>query len=166
MGLLDLGWLRNFAALHEAVKRGELKDRDLETYREKREEMARALLELQQITLEPGQKPRYCLRVARGLEVTLLCRSQVLKARTLNIAVGGFAAILESGLQRAEEVGVTLLMPDGELLHARARVVESRQHRLGSPAFRVGFQFVTLSEADAERLGMLVFDIILEHLKD
>jgi len=165
LGLLDLGWLRSFAALHQAAKAGEVRGRDLDAYRSEREAMARALLEAQKVTLEPDQKPRFCLRVARGIEVTIHRCDQDLEARTLNIAAAGFAAVLQTGLRSQEEVGVTLTMPEGDPLRARARVIEVRPSRTAAPDVRVGFQFMTMSEADLERLEVLVFDVILEHLR-
>jgi hypothetical protein len=164
MGILNLKWLRTFGALHERARRGELQGRELTAYREEREDLERALLAAQHLALETGQKPRRALRVAHALEVEIEMPEGSQRARTLNLSRGGFAALLQAPPELGQEIAVTLAIPGGGL-RSLARVAHVRPRRAAGDPVRIGFEFVALSGEDAERLGMLVFDIVLEQLK-
>jgi hypothetical protein len=159
MGLSD--WLKNFRELHERARRTELPERDLKTYHAAREELARALLTAQHVALQPGQKHRRVLRVARALQADLEFSDGTVRTLTLDLSSGGFAALLARPPRVDEEAKVSLRIPGGEPLKGEARVSEVKQ-QAGST--RVGFEFFGMDERETERLEMFVFDVVLQQL--
>jgi hypothetical protein len=159
MSLTD--WLQEFRRVHLEAKRGALAGESLQAYREARNELARALLAAQHVTLEPGQQPRRSLRAARAIQADLAFFDGTLRVATRTISSGGFAAVLAKGPKVNEEVQVILRLPGGEPLQSLARVIESKQQAGNA---QVSFVWVGMSEPDAERLEMLVFDTVLEQL--
>lgn len=155
-------WLRVFRSVHAEARRGALSAEALREYREARNELARALLAAQHVALEPGVQPRRSLRAARALQADLAFFDGNLRLPTRSLSSGGFAAMLAKAPKIGEEVQVTLRLPGDEPLQCAARVVESKP-QAGSAL--VSFQWVGISEADAERLETLVFDAVLEQLQ-
>jgi hypothetical protein len=155
-------WLAEFRKVHEEAKRGALKGEGLAEYLEARNELARALLAAQHVTLEPGMQPRQTLRAARALQADLTFFDGSLKVATRTLSAGGFAAVLPGPQRLGDELKVTLRVPGGEAVQCEARVVESKPQAGNA---QVSFKFVGLSAADAERLEFLVFDAVLEQLR-
>jgi c-di-GMP-binding flagellar brake protein YcgR len=85
------------------------------------------------------------------------------RAVTLQVSSGGFAALLAKGSQVGEGVKVTLGVPGGEPLQDSARVVSVKEH-LGDANTSV--QFVSIGASEAERMESLAFDALLDQLKD
>ena len=160
MGFAD--WLRQFRALHERAKAGALKGADLTAYRSGRDELARALLAAQRLSLPAGVRPRQALRVPRALQADLQFPDGDVRAMTVDVSAGGFGALLARPPKVGEELKVTLRIPGGEPLRSDARVIEVRA-QVGNA--RASFQLVGLEEADAERLELLVFDAVLAQLQ-
>ncbi len=160
MGLA--AWLKGFRELHERAKRGVLEPGEVATYQAGRDELARALLAAQHVALQPGQRPRRALRVARALQADLTFHDGNLRALTLDLSAGGFAALIERPPRVDDELEVALRIPGGEPLRCRARIQEVRPQQGVS---RVGFELAGLSEADAERLEIFVFDAVLARLQ-
>jgi len=160
MGFAD--WLREFRLLHEKAKQGELRGGDLAAYRTGRDELARALLAAQRMALPAGLRPRQALRVARALQADLQFIDGDVRAMTVDVSAGGFAALMAKAPKVGEELKVALRMPGGEPLRSDARVIEVRP-QVGNA--RASFQLLELEEADAERLELLVFDAVLAQLQ-
>jgi hypothetical protein len=160
MGFAD--WLREFRALHEKAKQGKLGAADLAVYRVGRDELARALLAAQRMTLPAGVRPRQGLRVPRALQADLQFPDGDVRAMTVDVSAGGFAALMAKPPKVGEELKVSLRIPGGEPLRAEARVIEVRP-QVGNA--RASFQLVGMEEADAERLELLVFDAVLAQLQ-
>jgi len=160
MGLGE--WLKGFRSLHEKAKQGLLAGHDLESYHAAREELARALLSAQRVALQPGQRARRTLRVSRALQADLELHDGGVRAMTLDVSPGGFAALLARAPRVDEEVRVSLRIPEREPLRAKARVVEVKQ-QLGTA--RASFELVGLDADDAERLEEFVFDAVLAQLQ-
>jgi len=155
-------WLKGFKDLHEKAKQGALVTRDLTTYHAARDELARALLSAQHIALEPGQRPRQALRVARALQADIEFHDGTVRAMTLSVSAGGFGALLAKPPRVDDEVRISLRIPGGDPLRGTARVVDLKQ-QLGNA--RVAFQFVGLDPAEAERLELFVFDSVLAQIE-
>lgn len=136
----------------------------MRSYRDGRDALARVLLAAQQVTLPLGQEARRSVRVARALEIRVEIPGRSERAPTLDISVGGLATWMALPMQSGDEASITLSLPRGEELRARARVVGVQRHD-ASTRSSVRFQFVDLAANDCERLEMYVFDAILEHLK-
>jgi hypothetical protein len=159
MSLAD--WLAKFRDLHERAAADKLSAPEWVTYREGREELARALLAAQRLSLKPGQTPRQALRVARALQVDLEWPKGQVRTLTMDLSVGGFAALLAKAPAATDEVKFTLRLPGGSDLSGAARVADIRVQ----PAnVRVALAFQDLPEADRDRLELVVFDTVLQQL--
>ena len=154
-------WLAEFRALHEKAKRISLPPTELAAYRARRDELARALLAAQRLTLKPGEVPRQSLRVARALQADIEGPTFKERAVTVDFSSGGFAAILGPVPPRNEELACQLRLPGQDPVRGRVRIAGVKPLE-GST--RVAFAFVGLSESERERLEQLVFDTVLEQL--
>jgi len=159
---MDLGqWLSTFRALHDKAKHGTLEGAEERDYKAGREELARALVAAQHLTMQPGQSPRQALRVARALQVEL--ESPVRKERltTFDLSLGGFSALLARAPMPDEELQATLRLPGQEPL-VTAVTVAGMEAQPGN--VRVSFSFATLKGPAAERLELAIFDAVLGQL--
>jgi hypothetical protein len=155
-------WLLAFRQMHEKARRGELKGREVETYRSGRDELARALLAAQRLSLRPGELPRRALRVARALQVDLDLFTSHERAVTIDISTGGFSCLLAKAPPFGDEVGFSLRLPASEALVGRARVQDVK---VLPGNVRVSFSFVNQGEEDKERVETFVFDTVLAQLQ-
>src|SRR5512138_2410867 len=151
-------WLAAFRQLHERARRGPLSPREEALYRAGRDELARAMLAAQHLTLRPGETPRRALRVARALQVDLDFAVSRERAVTLDLCVGGFSCLLAKAPPLGDEVKFSLRMPAAEALSGSARVTDVKPH---AGNVRVSFQFLGLDEAHREQLERFVFDAVL-----
>jgi len=151
-------WMSDFRDLHERARRGQLSGREEAVYRGARDELARALLAAQKLTLRQGQVARQALRVTRALQVDLDLVTSRARAVTLDVSTGGFAALLDKAPSLGEEIGYTLRIPASEPVAGRARVADAKPQ---TGNVRVAFQFLNQSPEDRERLEMFVFDSVL-----
>jgi hypothetical protein len=154
-------WLLDFRMLHEKARRGQLGERELQVYRSGRDELARALLAAQRLTLRPGETPRRALRVARALQVDLDLVTSRERAVTVDLSTGGFSCLLAKAPPVGDEVGFSLRLPAAEPLAGRARVQDVK---VLPGNVRASFQFASPSDADRERLELFVFDTVLAQL--
>src|SRR3954454_16354330 len=95
-------WLDGFCKLHERAGRGQLSAEERAVYLEGRDELARALLASQRISLARGQSPRQSLRAALAFPVVLQMRSGRVLSLTQDISAGGFSVILAVAAQENE----------------------------------------------------------------
>jgi hypothetical protein len=161
VGLAD--WLRRFKVLHARARAGTLDRAELATYHGARDELARALLAAQRLTLAPGLAPRRSLRVARALQADLEFHDGTVRAITLDVSSGGFSSKLAKAPRVDDEVKVMLRVPGGEPVRTTARALDVKPL---AGTHRVAFRFVSLSEEDAERIELYVFDAVLEQLHE
>ena len=159
MGLGE--WLASFREMHEKARRRQLSAADLAIYRTGRDELARALLAAQRLTLKPGETPRQALRVARALQVDIDMLTSRERAITIDVSTGGFSCLLAKAPPLGEEVSVTLRIPASEPLAGRARIADAKPQ---AGNVRLAFQFTGLSEDERERLETFVFDTVLAQL--
>jgi hypothetical protein len=154
-------WLRDFRELHAKAKQGGLSAEERIAYRERREELARALLAAQKLALRPGETPRQALRVPRAMQVDLTWQKGSFRALTLDLSAGGFATLLAKAPATGEEVYFVLKLPGGQELAGKARVVDVRAQ---AASVRVAMAFKDLTGSELERLEMAVFDAVLDQL--
>jgi len=154
-------WLTAFRALHEKAKRGALEGADEQDYKAGREELARALVAAQHLTLQPGQSPRHALRVARALQVEL--ESPVRKERltTFDLSLGGFSALVARAPMPDEALTATLRLPGTDPI-VTSVTVAGMKAQPGN--VRVSFSFAALQGPAAERLELAIFDAVLAQL--
>lgn len=155
-------WIGEFRALHEKARKKDLKDSDKKLYLEAREQLARALTAAQGLTLKPGESARQTFRVAQAMQIELGFASGSVRAMTLDISRGGFSTLLAQPPDAKELVGFTLKMPGGvDPILGRAKLASSKRQ---PGNFRVSFTFEAMSEADQERLEMVLFDAALARI--
>lgn len=153
-------WLSTFRDMHERARRGQLNPRESAIYRAGRDELARALLAVQRLSLKPGETPRQALRVARALQLDLDFLTSAVRAVTADLSTGGFACLLARA-PPAGELRFVLRIPSADPLAGVARLVDVK----ALPGnVRASFQFVGLSAAERERVELLVFDTVLAQL--
>src|SRR5437763_4444740 len=130
-------WIVAFREVHEKARRGKLGSDELQRYEEEREALAKALIAGQRLSVKPGHKARQTLRVALSLSVELMQGKERSHASTLDLTVGGFAALLPKPLRVGELIEFSLrLRSAGGSVKGRARVVNlQRKGKL----FRVAF---------------------------
>jgi hypothetical protein len=155
------GWLAAFRERHERARRGTLGPAEQAAYRSDREELARALLAAQRLTLKPGETPRQTLRVARALQIELDLPGARQRAITADLSTGGFSALLPKAPPLGEDLGLSLRLPAEAPVVCRARIIDVRPQ--GTHA-RVAGRFLDLGPGDRERLELYVFDAVLAQL--
>ncbi len=158
MGLAD--WLRVFRMLHEKAKKGELTGSDAEDYRGGCDELARALIAAQRLTLKPNEVPRHALRVARALQVNLETKVSSIRATTIDVSVAGFSVLLGK-VPPNEEQTATIRIPGDEPIVVGVLPGEWKQQ---PGTVRVAFLFQKLPDPARQRLEMLVIDTALSQL--
>src|SRR5512142_1487654 len=154
-------WMKGFRDFHERARSGKLGPDDLQTYRAARDELARALLSAQRLTVKPGETPRAALRVARALQVDLDMLTSSARAITVDLCTGGFACLLAKAPPSGDEIGYSLRLPGTEPLTGKVRVADIKPQQ-GN--VRVSFQFVGMSGEERERVELFVFDTVLAQL--
>lgn len=159
MGLGE--WLSEFREMHEKARRKQLDATDLQTYRKGRDELARALLAAQRLTLKPGETARRALRVARALQVDIDMLTSRERAITIDVSTGGFSCLLAKAPPLGDEVSVSMRIPASDPLACKARIADAK---VQAGNVRLAFQFTGLSDEDKERLELFVFDTVLAQL--
>jgi hypothetical protein len=154
-------WLKDFRELHERARKGQLTKAEESIYKGGRDELARALLSAQRLTVKPGETPRQALRVARALQVDLDLLTSSARAITVDLSTGGFSCLLAKSPPLGDEVGFSLRVPGAEPLAGKARVADVKPQQ-GN--VRVSFQFSGLDPSDRERMELFVFDTVLAQL--
>jgi hypothetical protein len=154
-------WIDEFNRLHVKARKGDLSAPEQVSYRERRDELARALVTAQRLTVLPGQTPRQALRVTRALQIDLDLAGGRVRVMTQNISTGGFGALLGQMPKDKEAIGFTLKQP-GDPIVGRCRVREI-QTRPGSHL--VSFVFEDLSDDARDRIEMTIFDAVMEQFQ-
>jgi hypothetical protein len=156
-------WLEGFCKLHERAGRGQLTAEERIAYVEDRDELARALLASQRISLYRGQTPRHSLRAALAFPVVLQMKSGRVLSLTQDISAGGFSVILAVATGNEQAVPFTLR------LGRDAPPIEGKAHMVGGPGMgggtgRVGFAFDEISPEGVERIEQAVFNSVVVQL--
>src|SRR4051812_26226974 len=113
-------WVEQLRALHDKFKAGKLTDTDdRAAYEAGREQLARAMLASQHLTLKPGETPRRALRVVRALQVDLALPGGNLRTPTVDISSGGFGALIASSAIPTESLRYKLRLPGGDAMEGR-----------------------------------------------
>jgi hypothetical protein len=161
---MDLSaWISTFTKLHEKARKRELDEEDLKTYHAGREELARAIVAAQRLTVKEGETQRQALRVARAVQIDLDLSTGRVRALTLDISQGGFSTLIEKPPTPTEAVGFTLRVPGAsEPMLGRCKLVEATK-RLGNA--RCSFAFQNLTPQDIEKIEMMLFDSVIEQFK-
>ncbi len=155
-------WMKGFRELHERARGKKLSPEELVDYRAARDELARALLSAQRLTVKPGETPRSSLRVARALQVDLDMLTSKARAITVDLSTGGFACLLAKAPSAGDEIGFVLRLPGTDPLTGKVRVADVKPQQ-GN--VRVSFQFSGMDGEERERVEMFVFDTVLAQIQ-
>lgn len=151
-------WIKSFREQHERARRGSLKPGEESSYLAAREELARAMLAAQRLTLKPGETPRHKLRVARALQLDLEFEGSTHRSVTLDVSVGGISTVLAGSPGLGKTVKATLRLPASGPLACRLRVSDVKPQ---DGSVRIAASFVDLAAADMERLELFIVDAVL-----
>ena len=156
-----LTFIDRFRELHEKAKGGTLPAPLRAEYEQARRELGRLMMVAQQMSHE-GRTLRAALRIAQLIKVELDLGGAPEKTSTMDLASGGFAALLPAGQPVGRAVPFTLHVPafsaGTKPLKGTAKVASSRlQGRL----HRVSFAFEKIAPADQEHLDMVIIDFVL-----
>jgi hypothetical protein len=154
-------WLSKFRDMHEKARRGQLNPREASVYRAGRDELARALLAAQRLTVKPGETPRQALRVSRALQIEMDLPTAHVKAVTIDVSTGGFSTLLSKAPSLGDEVRYAIRLPAAEALSGTCRITDVKAQ---TGSVRVSAQFVGQSPEERERLELFVFDTVLAQL--
>jgi len=147
-----------FEQLHKEFKTGAFKSPEARKfYESERDDFMRALLQVQQLAMRPGQSPRQALRVAASVPLTLHIGPRVETGTTADLASAGFCAILAVPL--AVRILCDFELSGDQPLKGSARVVAST--REGAGTYRTSFAIETMPDADRTRLEVAVIDVAL-----
>jgi PilZ domain len=161
MGTLE--FLGEFKTLHEKVKKGALTLTERARYDMARAQLGRMVLLSQQLT-HGGDPLRSSLRMAKMLKVEVRPdEGDPIRASTIDLASGGFAILLPTGIRVGKGAGFTLYLPGtgggSAPITGRAAVASSIPQ---TALFRVSFRFENLHPSAQEQLDMVLIDAILE----
>jgi hypothetical protein len=155
-------WLSEFCKMHERAVQGALSPEERDEYLAARNELARALLKAQRLSLQPGQTPRRSLRAALALPLTLRLPTGTLSALTQDISSGGFSTIVPTAPAIGAVVPFSLrLSRRSEPIAGSACLVSIQQ---GATGVRAGFAQQDLPPESLERIELAVFDAIVAQL--
>ncbi len=150
-------------ALHDKAKRGTLSAAERVEYDEQRRELERLMLVAQNIT-QSGPALRGALRVAQLVKVEIdIGGPSPERTATIDLATGGFAALLTAGQPVGKKVAFTLMLTSfagggTQPMKGTARVASSRPQ---GATFRVSFSFESVDPKDAAHLEMVILEYVL-----
>ncbi|AKV02108.1 type IV pilus assembly PilZ [Labilithrix luteola] len=155
-------YIARFRELHDRAKSGSLNEKELVEYRQARTEFSRLMMVAQQLN-RSGKTLRSTLRIAQLFKVELdLGAPPAVRTTTVDLATGGFAALLPMNEPLGKVVGFTLNVPvvgnAPSAIRGTARVASSRPH---GGLFRVSFTFEPLKPAEQEQLEVVIIDSVL-----
>lgn len=156
-------FVAQFRALHEKAKSGKLTQAERLAYAAGRAQFARFVLVAQELG-RAGQTLRSNLRMAKMLKVELRPDvGELARLSTIDVASGGFAALVAGGMKVGLGAAFTLYLPSGgggsAPLTGRCVVASSRPQ---TTLFRVSFRFDNLPATAQEQLDMAIIDAVLE----
>jgi hypothetical protein len=158
-----LAFITRFKDLHEKAKLGTLPQEERAEYQRSRTELGRLLLVAQQLS-HGGKTLRSALRIAQLIKVELDFGGPTPeKTSTMDLASGGFAALLQASQRVGSSAGFTLFLPalsgsGTQPIKGAGKVASSRAQ---GNLFRVSFSFEEMSTANREHLDMAIIDFVL-----
>lgn len=158
-----LAFIARFRELHDKAKAGSLPAQDRAEYQQARRELGRLLLVAQQMS-HNGRTLRAALRIAQLIKAELdLGGTTPERTSTMDLASGGFAALVPASQPVGRVVGFTLFVPafsgaGTQPITGKAKVASTRAQ--GS-LHRVSFSFESLTPDNQELLDMAIIDFVL-----
>ncbi len=153
-------WIAAFREGHERFRAGALSEAERKRYLAMREELANSLVAAQGLMVPAGQNARRHFRVAQVFAVEV---NNLYPAMTKDISRAGFSCLVPATMRERDPFSFALTVKRGEdPVTGQGRVVNVVKQQGNS---RVSFSIDTMSEANAERLEMALFDAVLQRLK-
>ena len=159
-----LEFLTELKALHDKAKKGTLTEAERPRYYGARAQLGRFALIAQQIG-HSGQTLRSHLRMAKMLKVEIRPdEGDLVRSSTIDLAAGGFAVLMPTGMRVGKGAGFTLHLPgltggSTTPITGRVTVASSRPQ---TTLFRVSFRFEELHPSAQEQLDFALIDAVLE----
>lgn len=159
-----LEFVAHFKHLHEKAKSRSLTSEERVMYASARGQFVRLVLVSQQLG-RAGETLRSNLRMAKMLKLELRPEDgEPLRLSTMDLASGGFAALIPGGMKVGRAAGFTLHLPNKNgsgtaPLSGRCVVASCRPQ---TALFRVSFRFDNLPPVEQEELDMALIDAVLE----
>lgn len=156
-------FVAQFRALHEKAKSGKLTPAERVQYGSGRTQFIRFVVVAQELG-QTGKTLRSNLRMAKLLKVELKPDGgDVLRLSTMDLASGGFAALVQGGMKIGHPATFTLFLPASggapNPIQGRCTVASSRPQ---TGLFRVSFRFEGLAPEAQEKLDVALIDAVLE----
>lgn len=156
-------FVAQFRALHEKAKSGKLTPAERVQYGSGRTQFIRFVVVAQQLG-QTSKTLRSNLRMAKLLKVELKPDGgDVLRLSTMDLASGGFAALIPGGMKVGLGAAFTLYLPGAgggaNPISGRCAVASSRAQ---TSLFRVSFRFENLAPDAQEKLDVALIDAVLE----
>lgn len=149
--------------LNERRKQNTLTADERAIYESLRDDFARAFVRANRITLRPGQTSRQVLRVACAIQLELSIANRVHKTITLDVSTQGLATLIGEPAETGTPCDF-ILKTRPEPIRGLGRVVGCARYGSGGSSYRVSLVIDLLSQAQAERLELLVLDTALAAL--
>jgi hypothetical protein len=149
--------------LNEKRKQNTLTADERAVYESLRDDFARAFVRANRITLRPGQTSRQVLRVACAIQLELSIANRVHKTITLDVSTQGLATLIGESAETGAPCDFILrTRPDP--IRGLGRVVGCARYGSGGSSYRVSLAIDLLSQAQSQRLELLVLDTALAAL--
>jgi hypothetical protein len=156
-------FIRRFRELHDKAKAGTLPAEGRAEYQQSRRDLGRLLLVAQQMN-QNGKTLRAALRIAQLIKTELdMGGSSPERTSTMDLASGGFAALLPAGQPVGRVIGFVLHVPafsgsGTQPITGKAKVASSRPQ---GGLHRVSFSFESLTPENQEMLDIAIIDYVL-----
>ncbi len=153
-------WLSGFREQHEKMRAGRLSEGETRRYLSMREELARSLASSQGLTVPEGQNARKFFRVAQVYTVEI---NNLYKGLTKDISRSGFSTIVPTSMKEGDPLAFSFVLKRGEdPVTGRGKVITALKQQGNT---RISCSIDTISDANAERLEMALFDAVLSRIK-
>lgn len=162
-----LAFIQRFRELHERVKLGPLAAAERAEYEQLRRELGRLMLVAQQMN-HGGKTLRSALRIAQLIKVDVeLGGPGPQRTSTMDLASGGFAALLPANLPVGRVVRFTLHLPalaggGVQPVSGLGKVASCRPH---GGLFRVSLAFDEISPDAREQIDITIIDYVLKRFE-
>ncbi|HEY3448726.1 MAG TPA: hypothetical protein VGK67_20375 [Myxococcales bacterium] len=157
-------WVAEFKVVHAKNKKGQLAGDELAKYLADRNELARAVLANQRVSVRMGQQPRSLLKAARILPIEIEIAGRLRPLMTIDVGPEGFSALTGEAPGSDRPVAIVLKLPGStEPVNGDAVCVGAVK---GTGNYKCQFKFgEALGPKSRERIEQFVFDDLLDHLK-
>jgi len=157
-------WVAEFRVAHQKNRKGELRPEERERYLADRNELARAVLANQRVSMRAGQQPRSLLKATRVIPVELEVAGRLRPLMTIDLSAEGFSALTGEAPTADRPLSFVLKVPGGsEPVTGEVTCVQALK-QVGN--YRSQFKFeASVGSGARERVEQFVFDDLLDHLK-